>query len=234
MAAQALGEGQSMSRWVLGAPALVVAGALLLSAPGSGQRLPVRSGLVRIETASCGARLVGTGFLVDRRHVVTAEHVVAGARRIVLRRGGRVIGSGSLSGADGRLDVALIRSDRPLSGHVFSLLSRRARGGEGVAALGFRSSARGTVTGIARMVAGGGGRVGQALIQTDAPVRPGDSGGPLVSRGDGSVLGLVDLAGAVRGGPSFAVEARRAAPLVARWRRDAEAVPQTRCRLLLR
>src|SRR3954469_14911213 len=110
-----------MSRWLLAAPVLVVAGALLLfSAPGSGKRVPPpRSGLVRVETVSCGSKLVGTGFLVDSRHVATAEHVVAGASRIVLKRGGRVVGSGTITGADRSRDVALIRSDRAVGEHVF-------------------------------------------------------------------------------------------------------------------
>src|SRR3954453_9495682 len=100
MAAAGLGEGRSMSRWIIAAPALVVGGVLLLSTPGSGQRVPPPgSGLVRIETASCGARLVGTGFLVDGRHVATAEHVVAGATRIGLRGGeGGGVGGGTLAG----------------------------------------------------------------------------------------------------------------------------------------
>jgi S1-C subfamily serine protease len=218
-----------MSRWLLCTPVLVVAGALLLSAPGSGKRVPPpESGLVRIETVSCGAKLVGTGFLVDSRHVATAEHVVAGASRIVLKRGGRVVGSGTIAGADRSRDVALIRSDRALGGHVFSLSARPPRAGERVSALGFRSSPVGRVTGSARLLARGG-RASQSLIQTDAAVRPGDSGGPLVSARDGAVLGLVDLSSATRGGPSFAVEARASRALVARWRHDAEAVPQRRC-----
>jgi S1-C subfamily serine protease len=219
-----------MSRWTFAAPAVVVAGALLLSAPGAGQRVPApASGLVRVETASCGARLVGTGFLIDGSHVATAEHVVAGATRIVLRRrDGRVLGTGSIVGADRGIDVALIRSDHALSGHVFSLAGRSPRAGERLSALGAGPSGRGRMRGFARLVASGG-RAGQPLIETDAAVRPGDSGGPLVSARDGSVLGLVDLSASTPGGPSFAVEARTARPLLARWRRDPEAVPQPRC-----
>src|SRR4051794_41369796 len=130
-----------MSRWSLAAPVLVVAGALLLfSAPGSGKRVPPpRSGLVRVETVSCGSKLVGTGFLVDARHVATAEHVVAGASRIVLRRGGRVLGAGTIAGADRGLDVALVRADRPIGGRdVFPSgargLPRGRRAGAGVSA----------------------------------------------------------------------------------------------------
>jgi S1-C subfamily serine protease len=220
-----------MSRWIFAAPALVVAGVLLLSAPGAGQRVPPSgSGLVRIETASCGARLVGTGFLVDSRHVATAEHVVTGATRIVLRRSdGAVLGAGTIAGADRGLDVALIRSDRAISGHVFSLSGRSPRAGERLSALRFGSSAAGRMRGFARLIGASGGRAGQALIQTDASVEAGDSGGPLVSAHDGSVLGLVDLSASAPGGPSFAVEARAARPLLSRWRHDPEAVPQRRC-----
>src|SRR4051794_31612222 len=151
MAAAGLGEGRSMSRWIFAAPVLVVAGVLLLSSPGAGQRVPAQSGLVRIETASCGARLVGTGFLLDSRHVATAEHVVSGATRIVLRRrDGRVLGAGSIVGADRGIDVALIRSDRAISGHAFSLSGRSPRAGERLSALGFGPSAGGRMRGFAR------------------------------------------------------------------------------------
>src|SRR3954468_22216642 len=186
MAAAGLGEVRAMSRWIIAAPALVVGGVLLLSTPGSGQRVPPPgSGLVRIETASCGARLVGTGFLVDSRHVATAEHLVAGATRIVLRRrDGRLLGAGTLAGADRGLDVALIRSDRPLAGHVFSLATRAARAGEGRAALSSPAPAGGRMRGFARLVADGG-RVSQRLIQTDARVQAGDSGGAPRAGGGG-------------------------------------------------
>src|SRR4051812_11168697 len=195
MAAAGLGEGRAMSRWICAAPVLVVAGVLLVSAPGAGQRVPAPgSGLVRIETSSCGARLVGTGFLVDSRHVATAEHVVTGATRIVLRRrDGSVLGAGTIAGADRGLDVALIRSDRAISGHVFSLSGRSPRAGERLAALSFGTARHGHMRGFARLLADGG-RVSQPLIQTDARVRAGDSGGPPVSPAGGSVAGV--------GGPS--------------------------------
>jgi serine protease Do len=219
-----------MSRWIFAAPALVVAGVLLVSAPGAGQRVPAPgSGLVRIETSSCGARLVGTGFLVDSRHVATAEHVVTGATRIVLRRrDGSVLGAGTIAGADRGLDVALVRSDHAIPGHVFSLSGRSPRAGERLSALSFGTAGDGHMRGFARLLADGD-RVSQPLIQTDARVRAGDSGGPLVSAGDGSVVGLVDLSATAPGGPSFAVEARVARPLLSRWRHDPEAVPQRRC-----
>jgi hypothetical protein len=50
-----------------------------------------------------------------------------------------------------------------------------------------------------------------------------------VSVTDGAVLGLVNLSSVTGGGPSFAVSARIAAPLLSRWRSDPEAVPQRQC-----
>jgi S1-C subfamily serine protease len=218
-----------MSRWFfVGSCATICALPLLVPQSGSGQRVSPQSGLVRIETLSCGAKLIGTGFLVDGRHVATAAHVVTGATRIVLRRDGRVLGAGTIAGADRGLDVALVRSDRPIAGHVFSLSGRSPGAGERLSALGFGSRAEGRMRGFARLLARGG-RTGRPLIQTDASVRAGDSGGPLVSSRDGSVLGLVDLNSTAQGGPSFAVEARTAQPLLARWLHDPEAVPQRRC-----
>ena len=194
----------------------------------------VDSGLMRVETRGCGRALSGTGFLVDSRHVATAEHVVDGALRIGLMRGGRLVGRGTIVGADAAHDLALVRTDRPIAGHVFSLSRRRPRMSEDVAALGFPlgrplTVARGFVRGTARTVPAGGA-AGQPLIQTDAAVNHGDSGAPLVSVSDGAVLGMVNLSSARAGGPSFAVSARVAEPLFAGWRSDPEAVPQRPCR----
>jgi S1-C subfamily serine protease len=233
-----------MSRWFFVGSCGAIC-ALLLSvgsgAGASGGSAPARSilkraesGVIRVEASGCGRLLSGTGFLLDDHHLATAEHVVAGADRILLRRGRRVVAVGTVAGADSAHDVALIQTDRPIRGHVFSLSARGPRSREGVAALGFPlgrplTVARGTVHGSARMV-GAGGRAGQALIQTDASVHEGHSGGPLLSLTDGTVLGMVDLSSADRARPlSFAVSARAAAPLLARWRRDPEAVAQEPC-----
>jgi putative serine protease PepD len=234
-----------MSRLFFMGSCAAICALLLLAGPGAAGRVApvsaadalqrVDSGVIRIEAWGCGrVVLSGSGFLVDDQHVATAEHVVAGAGRIVLRQGDRIVGSGTIAGADSAHDIALLRADRRIPGHVFSLSQRAPRAREGVAALGFPlgrplTVARGMVHGTARMVAADG-RAGEPLIQTDAAVHHGHSGGPLLSLSDGSVLGMVDLA-AARGAPrSFAVSSFVAAPLLARWRRDPEAVPQQPCR----
>jgi S1-C subfamily serine protease len=137
-------------------------------------------------------------------------------------------------GSDPAHDVALVRADAPIDGHVFSMSRRRPQMSEGIAALGIpqgRSLAvrRGSVRGIARTLPPAGG-AGQQLIQTDAAIHHGDSGGPLLSTSDGSVLGLVNLSSTSGSGPSFAVSSSDAEPLLTRWRNDPEAVPQRPCR----
>jgi serine protease Do len=218
---------------------LVLVGALLITSRGAAHRVApsfrdvvarTGSGLVRIETMSCGRELLGSGFLIDSRHVATAAHVVDGATRIDLKQGGHRIGEGTIVGADAARDVALVKTDAPIHGYVFSLSNRQARMGDDVAALGFPlgrklAVARGFVRGTAHTVP-----AGLRLVQTDAALQHGDSGGPLLSVTDGAVLGIVNLSSASSGGPSFAVGARDFAPLLSRWRRDPEAVPQRPCR----
>ena len=219
-----------------------VLGAMLLSGQRAGTRgdasaadavAGADSGVVRVEAIGCQRALLGTGFLVDRQHVATAAHVVGGARRINLKQGARTVGAGTIVGADSSRDVALVRTDVPIDGHVFSLANRRPQTSERVAALGSSTGRppavhRGFVRGRAHKLAGSGA-VGQPLIQTDAAVHHGDSGGPLLSTADGSVLGMVSMSNAKGGRPSFAVSSSDAGPLLARWRADPEAVPQTPC-----
>lgn len=216
-----------------------VLGAMVLSGQRAGERgdasaAGVDSGVVRVEAVGCHEALLGTGFLLDRHHVATAAHVVGGAQRINLKQGSRTLAKGTIVGADPSQDVALVRTDAPLSGHVFSLAKRAPQKSEGVTAVGFPlgrplAVRRGSVSGIAHKLSAGGA-VGQPLIQTDAPIHHGDSGGPLLSTADGSVLGMVNMSSAKRGGPSFAISSSVAGPLLARWREDPEAVPQRPCR----
>jgi serine protease Do len=213
---------------------LVVAGALLLTTRGAADR-PSRSlatGVLRVESRTCGQTMLGSGFLVDRRHLVTAAHVVESADAVLLRRAGRVVAHGSVVGADSTRDLALIRLDPPVGGHAFALSRRAPRRGEPVTAVGYPRGtplvqSSGTVLGTATTLPSRG-IARRALVQTDAVVSPGQSGGPLL--GGRTVIGMIDLSSARgTGRPSFAVSARDAAPLVSRWRRDPEAVPQRPC-----
>jgi serine protease Do len=181
----------------------------------------VRSGIVRIETDDCSGGAIGTGFLLTPTLVATVEHVVDGATAISLKQEGRVVGYGTVVGADPARDLALIRSNTRLSGHDFTLASRAPQLGEDVAALGFPlglplTVTRGSVSGSGRTVPIGG-LERRDLVQTDAAVNPGNSGGPLIAD-DGSVVGLVDLGTTQANGLAFAVSAIVAGPLLQAWR----------------
>ena len=224
----------SRRRAVLLVVVAAVAGALLLTTRGAADRTnqSIDSGVLRVESRGCGHTMLGTGFLVGRRYLVTAAHVVDGADAIALTRGGRLVARGTILGADAARDVALIRLDRAQRGHALALSTRAPKTGDDAYAVGYPlgeplTVAHGSVRGTASTVPSAG-VARRPLIQTDAPVSHGESGGPLVSA-DGAVLGMVDLSSTQGGGPSFAVGARDLAPLIARWRTDPEAVPQRPC-----
>jgi hypothetical protein len=181
----------------------------------------VRSGVLRIETNLCDGSGQGSGFLISPRLVVTVEHVIDGESAITLKRNGQVLSSATVIGSDADSDVALLRSDAPLTGFNFRLAPRSPRLGEDVAAIGFPlglplSVNRGSVSGSNRTVKIGGIKR-EGLIQTDAALNPGNSGGPLISIADGHVVGLVDLKNVDASGVGFAVSAEVARPLIDAW-----------------
>jgi hypothetical protein len=187
----------------------------------------VRTGVIRIEAETCAGSSVGTGFLVGPRLVATAEHVVAGAYEVVLKQGNATLGTATVVGADPDRDLALLRSDVPIQGHIFEIAARAPRIGQDVAVLGFPlglplSVTRGSVSGTNRTI-DIDGVARKRLVQTDAGVNPGNSGGPLLETRTGRVVGLVVIGGTGDVNDiAFAVSPRVARPLLEAW----EAAPQ--------
>jgi serine protease Do len=183
------------------------------------------SGVVRLDGTSCSGSAIGTGFLVAPTLVATAAHVVNRAAIIGVTAGGdtRV---GNVVGLDGSDDVALVRLNQPLPGHVFGLQAIPPSVGSPVAAMGFPEGlpitfTQGSISGLDRTIPVEG-QTRTGLIQTDASVNPGNSGGPLLGP-DGKVVGLVDAGAADAQGISFAVSSKVAEPLLSSW----QANPQT-------
>jgi S1-C subfamily serine protease len=192
----------------------------------------VRSGIIRIQTTTCDASYVGTGFVVGPRLVATVEHVVDGAAAIVLKRNHRVLGSATVIGEDPVRDLALLETKKPISGYRFSLASRSPRLAEQVVALGFPfglplTVTQGSVSGLGRSIPIAS-VTRRKLVQTDAALNPGNSGGPLLATDTGQVIGLVDL-GTAANGTSFAVSAAVAGPLLQAWRAGPQPVPLDSC-----
>lgn len=192
----------------------------------------VETGVIRIEVTTCTGGGVGTGILLGPRLIATVEHVVDGAQTITLKRKGKVVGRGTVVGADTARDVALIRSDRPIAGHLFTLAARAPRLGEDVAAIGFPlglplTVTRGSVSGLGRTIPINGVNRTR-MVQTDAAVNPGNSGGPLMTD-SGLVIGLVDLGTDQANGLAFAVGAQTAGPLLRAWVTSPQPISSTTC-----
>ncbi|MBI2874809.1 MAG: trypsin-like peptidase domain-containing protein [Firmicutes bacterium] len=139
----------------------------------------------------------GTGVVWDAQgRIVTNNHVVDGASRILVVTPQETILEASLLGSDALSDIALLKIEAPgLTPAVFGN-SATLKVGEPVVAIGhpmgFHNSATaGIVSGLDRVPDQGQGYV-YGLLQTDAAISPGNSGGPLASS-RGEVVGINTL-----------------------------------------
>ena len=195
----------------------------------------VRSGVVRIDTSTCDGGGIGTGFLVDDDLIVTAAHVVDGAASLGLTFGSESdpsVASGIVVGIDRSADMAMIRADRKLKGHVFEFADSNPQVGQEVIAIGFPKGepmtlTRGVVSGLDRTITIDGESYGH-LIQTDAAINPGNSGGPMVDL-DGSVQGVADAVRTDAQGIAYAIPADTAKELSRAWRSNSESVVSASC-----
>ncbi|GAB3347453.1 hypothetical protein GCM10027300_08500 [Modestobacter lapidis] len=188
-------------------------------------------GVVRIETVSCDGDGVGTGFLLSPTLVATVEHVVSEAAVISLAVGEQRT-TGVVIGSDPARDLALVQTERPLTGHLFTLATREPEVGTPVAAIGFPlrqpiTMTQGGISGLDRTISVDG-RERPGLIQTDTPVNPGNSGGPLLTA-SGDVVGLVDALLTDANGIAYAVPATQAGPAFTGWRTAPRPQPAAIC-----
>ena len=151
----------------------------------------------------------GTGFIFDGAgHIITNNHVVAGASRVRVRLvDGREF-TATVTGRDESTDIAVvrIRTDGASGSRLPTVslgTSDSLRVGDWVLALGnplgldFTVTA-GIVSARGRQLSGRPGAL-EAFIQTDAAINPGNSGGPLVDL-EGRVVGVNT---AIAGGQRF-------------------------------
>jgi S1-C subfamily serine protease len=195
----------------------------------------VRSGVVRIDSSTCDGGGIGTGFLIDDDLVVTAAHVVEGAASLGLTFGDESdpsIASGVVVGIDPLTDMALIRADRNLDGHVFSLADSSPDVGQSIVAIGFPQGepmtlTSGIVSGLNRTISFEG-RTYAGLIQTDAAINPGNSGGPMLDL-KGTVQGVADAVRTDSQGIAYAIPARTVRSLTAKWKGNTTSVVDAAC-----
>ncbi|MDE2200482.1 MAG: trypsin-like peptidase domain-containing protein [Rhodospirillales bacterium] len=135
----------------------------------------------------------GSGFIVDPDGtIVTNNHVIEGASRIVVALADGSTLRARVIGTDDLTDIAVIRVDPP---HPLPAISwgdsRALEVGDWVIAAGNPFGLGGSVS--AGIVSARGRDLGAGLfddfIQVDAPINPGNSGGPLFNA-DGQVVGM--------------------------------------------
>jgi len=146
----------------------------------------------------------GSGFVYDKEgHIVTNNHVIAGAERIEVMFTNRRRVAAEVIGRDEDADIAVLKVDVPAEELVVVELgdSSTVRVGQRVIAIGNPFGLRSTMTvgivsGIGRtlrserVVPGIGGSFSNPnVIQTDAAINPGNSGGPLLDS-HGRVIGI--------------------------------------------
>ena len=147
---------------------------------------------VLVRTSQGGGE--GSGVIWDGKgHIVTNNHVVEGARSIVVElRDGRQL-SATLVATDPLSDLAVVRVRRdglPPAAFADSLPPVGATAVAIGSPLGFQNTVTaGIVSGVGRSIPGSGSPSLVDLVQTDAAISPGNSGGALVGA-DGRLIGI--------------------------------------------
>ncbi|MBI3971681.1 MAG: trypsin-like peptidase domain-containing protein [Chloroflexi bacterium] len=223
-----------LARPVPGAPAASAAPAAgthaLTTTAGTGPAALYRQvapAVVGVQTAGArGGGGEGSGFIVDAQgHVITNNHVVAGASRVTLHLLDGTSVPAQVVVTDPANDLAVLKAAIPPDKSVAARLgdSDAVQPGEPAVAIGNpfgfeHSITAGIVSAVDRQFGGSRSRRPiPGLIQTDTAVNPGNSGGPLLNAA-GEVIGVNTLGvspvpGSV--GVSFAVPINAAKRLLA-------------------
>jgi len=136
---------------------------------------------------------LASGFIVDRKGLIlTNNHVVEDAEKIVVRLSDGREFEAKVVGRDPKTDIAVIKIDAGGDLPIAPLGdSDRLEVGERVLAIGNPFGLEHTVT--AGIVSAKGRKIGAGpydnFIQTDASINPGNSGGPLINM-RGKVVGI--------------------------------------------
>jgi serine protease Do len=174
---------------------------------------------------------VGSGIILDKEgHILTNNHVVAGASKLLVSLPDGRSFQAKLIGQDPQTDLAVVQ----ISGNNLPIAkigdSSKLQVGDWVVAIGNALALPGGPTVTAGVVSALGRTVHEPstssgpgpflfdVIQTDAPINPGNSGGPLVNLND-EVIGINTLVAGSTGsgvqaqGIGFAISMSTAKPI---------------------
>ena len=162
-----------------------------------GSSIVGQSSVTGIDVDALYPMSTGSGFVWDTEgHLVTNNHVVEGADRIVVRFSDGTMSVGEVVGTDVDSDLAVVQMDP----EGYDLLPialgdlNEVQVGQRVAAIGNPFGLEGTLTtgivsAIGRTIPARASFSIPASIQTDAPINPGNSGGPLLNE-QGELIGV--------------------------------------------
>lgn len=138
----------------------------------------------------------GTAWGVSKGYLVTASHVVKGAKRIAVYSNGQPVGTAQIAAEDPASDVAVLKFFPLHSGmlQALKLSDHAASLGKSVFTLGY--PAPDLLGQRVKMTAGEisattGPADNARLMQISVPIQPGNSGGPIIGW-DGEVVGIAD------------------------------------------
>jgi putative serine protease PepD len=150
-------------------------------------------------TPSQSSQDEGAGVVYDKQgDILTDEHVVANATKVVVNFQDGVTASAKVLGTDPSTDVAVLKVDvKSTELHPIPFAdSNDAQVGDPVVAIGSpfglpETTTAGIVSAVGRSITAPNNYTIPGAIQTDAAINPGNSGGPLLD-GAGQVVGLND------------------------------------------
>jgi S1-C subfamily serine protease len=148
-------------------------------------------------TADAGGVGVGTAWVGDKGYLITASHVITGAKRIEVYSDGEPVGKATVVVDDPANDVAILKfvSGRPAALRALEIAPHGVALGRNVFTLGY--PAPDMLGQRVKMTAGqvsstAGAEDDARFLQVSVPLQPGNSGGPIITW-DGSVVGVVDF-----------------------------------------
>ncbi len=156
----------------------------------------VQPSLVRVGTSTATGTGTGAGVVINADgSVLTALHVVDGARSIEVTFSDGTRSAARVSEKDEATDIAVLAVDELPQVVVPAVMGGGPQVGDPVFALGHPlglqgSLSAGVVSALDRNIQVASNRTLEGLIQFDAAVNPGNSGGPLLNKA-GQVVGIV-------------------------------------------
>jgi hypothetical protein len=188
----------------------------------------LRTGVGLVQTVACYPfSASGTAFLVAPDLMITNAHVVQDAILLRVDFPGQAVVA-ELVGYDEVVDLAMLRLEEPIEGHLFALSTDQPRVGTSVTALGFPldprfSATGGEISGVGRRIV-----IGETFyenaIQTSAAINPGNSGGPLVDE-DGDVVGVVSAGSFYADNVGFVIPSETVSRTIEAWTASPEPIP---------